>query len=226
MSQWPFNMELGKAVTIHTRNMSWVASPSAGVERKPLEREKAESGRTSSIVRYAPGSSFPHHVHDGGEEFLVLKGIFSDEHDDYPTGTYVRNPPMSAHAPFTENGCTIFVKLCQFQRGDRQRVVLDTHKMPQQQPYRQAICSVLLHQFNSELVELERWKAGVKVEFPEDTEGVEIFVLKGDMQNSRENFPEGSWIRRPAGVHHSFMSVQGCLIYKKTGHLHDSTDTF
>jgi anti-sigma factor ChrR (cupin superfamily) len=38
-------------------------------------------------------------VNGGGEEFLVLEGTFSDERGDYPRGSYVRNPPGTAHAP-------------------------------------------------------------------------------------------------------------------------------
>jgi anti-sigma factor ChrR (cupin superfamily) len=90
---------------------SWVQSPDDGVERKMLERDGDEIARATSIVRYAPGSAFAEHVHDRGEEFFVLAGVFQDEHGDYPAGTYVRNPPGSKHRPFSLNGCTIFVKL-------------------------------------------------------------------------------------------------------------------
>lgn len=70
-----------------------------GVQRRVLEREDAESGRATSIVRYAPGSAFSPHVHAGGEEFLVLEGIFSDESGDFGPGMYVRNPIGSKHLP-------------------------------------------------------------------------------------------------------------------------------
>lgn len=47
-------------------------------------------------------SHISHHTHVGGEEYLVLEGVFSDENADYPTGTYVRNPmgssALMAHA--------------------------------------------------------------------------------------------------------------------------------
>jgi len=219
MEQWPFNVELNRAVAVKTGDIDWVASPSPGVERKPLERERAESGRTSSVVRYAPGSSFPHHVHDGGEEFLVLGGVFSDDYGDFPAGTYVRNPPLSEHAPFTENGCTIFVKLCQFQEGDQQRVVLDWNKNDWVWHSHQDMCSLLLHQYDEERVELKRLGAGVPIEWPEATGGVEIFVLEGEIKDSNEVYPAGSWIRRPAGERCVFVSDQRCLIYVKTGHL-------
>jgi hypothetical protein len=62
-----------------------------------LDRIGDEVARATSIVRYAPASHFSPHVHDGGEEFLVLEGTFQDEHGDYPVGSYVRNPPTSVN---------------------------------------------------------------------------------------------------------------------------------
>jgi anti-sigma factor ChrR (cupin superfamily) len=47
----------------------------------------------------------------------VLEGTFSDEQGDYPAGSYVRNPVGSRHAPFSREGCTIFVKLHQSDAG-------------------------------------------------------------------------------------------------------------
>ena len=87
----------------------WVHSPESGVDRRMLDRIGNEVARATSIVRYAPRSFFPAHSHAQGEEFLVLEGVFSDEHGDYPCGTYVRNPPGSGHSPSSENGCRILV---------------------------------------------------------------------------------------------------------------------
>jgi len=219
MQQWPFNMELDKAVELRTADIDWVTSPSPGVKRKPLEREKAESGRTSSVVRYAPGSSFPHHVHDCGEEFLVLDGVFSDDYGDYPAGTYVRNPPLSEHAPFTENGCTIFVKLCQFQPGDDRRFVMDPNTGAWIQHPNLDMRSVVLHQYGIERVELHHLSSDVSLEWLEDTGGLEIFVLEGALLNTDGTFPAGSWIRRPAGTGYRLVSIGQSVFYVKTGHL-------
>jgi anti-sigma factor ChrR (cupin superfamily) len=57
----------------------WVASPMPGVERKMLDRIGDEVARATTIVRFAPGSAFSAHTHDGGEEYLVLEGTFQDE---------------------------------------------------------------------------------------------------------------------------------------------------
>ena len=96
----------------------WLNSPESGVDRFMLDRIGDEVARASSLVRYAPSSSFPRHLHPEGEEFLVLEGVFSDEHADYPGGTYVRNPPGSGHSPYSVDGCRIFVKLRQFDAED------------------------------------------------------------------------------------------------------------
>lgn len=112
------NMDFAKKVVVRSAEEQWQASPAVGVERKLLEREEAERGRATSIVRYAAGAAFNTHEHPLGEEIFVLEGVFSDENGDYPAGTYIRNPPGSHHAPFSREGCTLFVKLHQFANHD------------------------------------------------------------------------------------------------------------
>ena len=50
------NMQFDETVVINTSEMEWQASPMAGVWRKPLAREAAEQGHTTSIVRFDPDS--------------------------------------------------------------------------------------------------------------------------------------------------------------------------
>ena len=120
------NANLKEPVFVNTHALPWIESPLPGVQRRMLERDGDEVARATSIVRYAPGSDFSPHTHGGGEEFLVLDGIFSDEHGDYPAGTYVRNPTGSSHRPSSKDGCTIFVKLRQMDPDDQQQVRIDT----------------------------------------------------------------------------------------------------
>jgi len=122
------NMDFARRVVIRADEQKWIASPSGGVDRKPLARKEAECGHATSIVRYKPGASFSRHEHPLGEEILVLKGVFSDETGDYPAGTYLRNPPGTGHTPFSEPGCTLLVKLHQFDKRDRTPVRIDTRK--------------------------------------------------------------------------------------------------
>ena len=91
------NTDLQQRVVVDSQALAWQPSPLPGVERRPLERMGAESGRATSIVRYAPGSSFKAHLHPQGEEILVLQGTFADEHGSYPAGTWLKNPPGSRH---------------------------------------------------------------------------------------------------------------------------------
>jgi len=112
------NADFSRRAAVAGGDADWVHSPESGVDRIMLDRVGDEVARATSIVRYAPGSEFPHHAHAKGEEFLVLDGVFSDETGDFPAGSYLRNPPGSGHAPFSERGCTLFVKLHQFQADD------------------------------------------------------------------------------------------------------------
>ena len=105
------NADFSQRIVMHGATMPWVDSPIAGVQRKMLDRIGEEVARATTIVRYAPGSQFTAHRHEGGEEFIVLEGVFQDEHGDYPVGSYIRNPPTSRHSPRSALGCTIFVKL-------------------------------------------------------------------------------------------------------------------
>jgi anti-sigma factor ChrR (cupin superfamily) len=123
------NADFTKRAVVHAVTLDWKASPMPGVERRMLDRIGDEVARATTIVHYAPESQFTQHVHGGGEEFLGLEGVFQDEHGDFPAGTYVRNPPQSSHTPGSKPGCTMLVKLWQFDLADRTHVRLDTNQM-------------------------------------------------------------------------------------------------
>ncbi len=154
------NMDLSQRLVIDTQTKEWMDSPAYGVWRKPLERESAETGHASSIVKYDAGTSFSPHPHPLGEEIFVLEGVFSDESGDYPAGSYIRNPPGSSHAPFSKQGCTIFVKLNQFDEKDTAAVHLNTNSSPWLQGYG-GLQVMPLHEFEHEHVALVKWPKGV-----------------------------------------------------------------
>ena len=54
-----------------------------------LDRMGDEVARATILVRYASGSSFSTQIHKGGEEYLVIGGMFQDEHGDFPVGNCV-----------------------------------------------------------------------------------------------------------------------------------------
>lgn len=213
------NADFNARAVVRPGDVDWVQSPMAGVERQMLDRIGEEVARATSLVRYAPKSYFEEHTHGGGEEFFVLEGTFSDQHGDYPAGTYVRNPIGSKHRPHSEDGCTIFVKLHQFADADTEQKVIDT-RAANFLPGAVAGLSVLpLHAHGTESCALVRWQPGTRFNTHRHWGGEEILVLEGTFQDEHGDYPKGSWLRSPHGSEHTPFSEEGCLIYVKTGHL-------
>ena len=130
MQYMNIHSDYSKRVVINHHDLPWVQSPESGIERRMLDRLGDEVAKATSIVRYQPGSKFQTHTHEFGEEILVMNGAFSDESGDYPAGTYIMNPPGSSHAPFSESGCTLFVKLRHLGPDQIDREIIDTTKAP------------------------------------------------------------------------------------------------
>ncbi len=198
----------------------WLASPCPGVWRHCLDRTGGEVARATSIVRYAPGAGFSAHAHGGGEELFVLDGVFSDEHGDYPAGTYVRNPPGSRHAPFSKDGCTIFVKVWQFSPGDERQLRIDTRATPWRQGLVSGLSVMPLHEFDGINSALVRWAPHTRFNPHTHPGGEEIFVLDGVFRDEQGEYPAGTWLRNPRWSKHTpFTGAEGALIYVKVGHL-------
>lgn len=214
----PFNMDKTKRLVVQTKLLDWIDSPSSKVRRKPLEREKEESGRVTSLVEYKPGAQFNSHSHPMGEEIFVISGEFADENGRYPQGTYIRNPPGSKHSPFSEKGCILFVKLDQFLETDDKKIVINTNAEPWL-PGQGALKVKPLHSHGSENSALVLWPQGCKFKPHSHFGGEEIFVLNGVFQDELGNYPEHTWIRSPHMSNHNPFSDIGCLILVKTGHL-------
>ena len=211
--------DLTQRAVLDTHALDWLPSPMAGVERRMLDRRGGEVARATSIVRYAPGSRFEPHSHGGGEEILVLAGTFSDEHGDYAAGSYLRNPVGSSHAPCSEGGCTILVKLQQMHPADQQRIVIDTRSSSWVPGLVKGLEVMPLHAFGSEHVALVRWAPGTVFQPHSHSGGEEILVLDGVFQDEHGTYPTGSWLRNPPGSVHRPWSEAGCTIWVKTGHL-------
>lgn len=213
------NADFSKRAVIRPGDIDWVASPMAGVDRRMLDRIGEEKARATSFVRYAPKSYFSEHEHGGGEEFFVLDGIFSDEHGDYPAGTYVRNPIGSRHTPKSDDGCTIFVKLHQFAADDKVQKAVDTTKAEFLPGQVEGLTVLPLHTHGPEQVALVRWAPGTQFNRHRHWGGEEIVVLEGVFQDENGAYPKGTWLRSPHLSQHTPFSDEGCLIYVKTGHL-------
>lgn len=193
------NSDFSQRVVLHGAAMPWVDSPVAGVQRRMLDRIGEEVARATTIVRYAPGSQFTAHTHGGGEEFIVLEGVFQDEQGDYPAGTYIRNPPTSRHTPGSSAGCTIFVKLWQFAPDDRTHVIVDMNKMGKiSDPARPGVAVTPLFEDDRETVQLEHWEPGADVHAIFN-DGAELLVISGDFTDASDRLDAMSWMRLPQG---------------------------
>lgn len=214
------NADFSQVVRVQTAELGWQASPMAGVDRRMLDRIGEEKARATSIVRYARGSAFSEHTHDGGEEFIVLEGVFQDEHGDYPPGTYVRNPPTTHHVPRSEPGCTIFVKLWQFDADDRDQKVIAMHDLAHQpSPDNPAISVAGLHKDARESVTSERWNAGAR-RLVAGAGGCELLVLDGSLDSALGPLAPHDWLRLPDGEALDLTAGEGgAWLWIKTGHL-------
>lgn len=214
------NSDFSKRVVVHSDEIDWVPSPMAGVDRRMLDRIGDEVARATTIVRYAPGSHFSSHVHSGGEEFIVLEGVFQDEHGDFPVGSYVRNPPTSSHTPGSEPGCVIFVKLWQYDLDDRTPVMIDMNKMGSVRAADRPGVSVMpLFCDDRETVQVETWEPGATVEI-ENPEGAELLVLSGGFEEGGDSLRKHSWLRLPKGHDlKAVASAEGASVWIKTRHL-------
>lgn len=214
------NSAFDRRVVLQEASAVWRPSPLPGVERWMLDRVGGEVARATSVVRYAPGSRFDHHVHGGGEEILVLEGTFSDEQGDHAAGSYLRNPPGSAHAPFSEEGCLLLVKLWQFGSGDTESVRLNTRLTPWRPGLVPGLSVMPLHEHNGISTALVRWAPNTRFNTHRHPGGEEIFVLDGVFCDEHGRYPRHSWLRSPRWSQHTpFTGEEGALIYVKVGHL-------
>lgn len=215
------NADFSRRVSIHAADLPWIPSPTAGVDRRMLDRIGDEVARATSIVRYAPNSAFPAHTHGGGEEFLVLQGVFEDESGAFPAGSYVRNPPQSRHTPGSAPGCTIFVKLWQFDPEDREFMRLDTTSVPYQPiEGNPGVSFRTLFRRGPETVQMQRWAPHAHVHWADIPGGAEVLVLSGTFEEGSERFGRLSWLRLPTGATlDAIAGPDGAEVWVKTGHL-------
>ena len=213
------NDDLSQRVSMHARDMDWQASPGGEVERKRLHLVgQPESGQVTSIVRFSSGARFPSHDHPEGEEILVLDGVFSDERGDWPRGSYLLNPEGYRHAPYSLDGCLLFVKLRQYGGPGRGEVAVrledldwcgsapgvDTKWLYRDDRFGDSTC-------------LERWQPRAVLPQRSFEGGAELFVLAGSFADGSERFDVGSWLRLPPGGSCRPHSEEGCVVYLKEG---------
>ena len=219
------NADFSLPASMDTAAMDWQASPSPTVWRKRLDLVDGEFSRVTSVVRYDPNSAFHAHGHPQGEEILVLEGVFSDEHGDYPAGTFLLNPSGFRHAPFSKDGCVIFVKLCQFAGEGREHVVVDTTSAE----WLVAAPGVELlplyrDQDHPEEIVMLRLADGTAlppemIDAAAAPNGLEVFVVSGRLTQGSARFGAGAWIREPKGTTQPFRAAADTKLYLKRNHL-------
>ena len=220
MEQPSINGDLAARAVVDTRQLPWSPSPSGTVWRKRAHRVgPPESGQVTSVVRYEADSRFPSHDHPEGEEILVLSGVFSDEHGDWPQGTYLLNPEGFRHAPFSREGCVLFVKLRQFPGLDRQHVAIDLDAMPWLPGDASGVEQKPLYGQPgfSDTMRIEKWSPGTEQLARDAAGGLEYFVTDGQFEDELGTYGPGTWLRLPPGAVHRPRSPQGCTVYVKAG---------
>ena len=214
------NADFDRAVMVACADNRWQPSPLPGVDRMMLDRIGDEVARATSIVRYAPASRFSAHVHEGGEEFLVLDGVFSDDSGDFGPGTYVRNPIGTSHAPWSAGGTTIFVKLHQFAADDGARVVIDTvAALAAAEEDSPGVRSIDLHRFGREHVRMIDLGEGGSLAIGHDPGGAEILVTEGAARCGDDSLRRWDWLRLPDATRRAVSGDGRCRLLVKTGHL-------
>ncbi len=213
------NSNLNERVVVQSTSMAWIDSPAQGIQRKLLERDGTEVARATSVVRYAAGSQFTSHTHDLGEEIFVLDGVLSDETGNFGPRTYIKNPPGSSHAPRSQNGCTLLVKLRHLDPADKERTIVDTHSTTWFPGIVPGLSVMPLSEFGTQHTALVRWAPGTQFNPHRHFGGEEIYVIDGVFEDEFGRYPAGTWIRSPHLSAHRPFSKEGCTIFVKTGHL-------
>ena len=214
------NADFSKRVVVHGAELEWQNSPMTGVSRRMLDRIGNEVARATTIVRYDAGSHFSPHVHTGGEEFIVLEGVFQDEQGDFPAGSYIRNPPQSKHTPGSAGGCVIFVKLWQFDLEDRNHVRTNINNIScVTDSNRPGVTITPLYTDEREFVSVEQWEPAAEVTL-DFSDGAELLVLEGSFHEGNDLLRPQSWLRIPVGGKlKAKAGPQGSRMWIKTGHL-------
>ncbi|KAJ3030995.1 UNVERIFIED_CONTAM: hypothetical protein HDU68_007029 [Siphonaria sp. JEL0065] len=212
------NEDLSLPAIQHFNTLQFVSSPTVGVWRGPLDRKGDEVARATTLVRFDPNTKFPYHVHEGGEEFLVLEGTFIDEEGEYPTGSYIRHPIGSDHSPWVgPDGCLILVKLWWMHPDDRLVFVqnaVDVQEGTERQLFQGT--------HTSEQVFVVSIPPGKALETANSEGGLEVFVLEGEIVFNGESFAKYGWIRLPSGFDEKLNVIQsekGAKCFVKRNHL-------
>jgi hypothetical protein len=230
------NSDKTKRQLVKTSDIEWVgASQAGGVYRKMIERRGGEVARATTVVKFDPDQSFPRHTHAGGEEFVVLDGVWRDDYGSFGKYSYIRNYIGSGHTPsIGPEGCIILVKLRQMsvmsndEPEHRNWPDLDPESVWNQgKPYSNGLAKqTKLPLFSNELEQtaVHVWAKNSTIELEVPPRGIEIFVVDGTFSSDMGAHDKWSWCRLPNDSQSSVVfKVQTCeddvYIWTKEGHL-------
>lgn len=212
--------DMSARVVVDTKTLPWTASPSGTVWRKRLHLVgPSESGQVTSVVRFQENSHFASHDHPEGEEILVLEGVFSDEYGDWPAGSYLLNPEGFRHAPYSRDGCLLFVKLRQFPGRDRRHVATSTDAVAWQPVQGRTTKHLYAQTGYADSTRLELWLPESRLGELSYRRGGELFVLRGSFEDELGAYDAHTWLRLPAHSTHHPSTAEGCTLYIKEGGL-------
>lgn len=222
-----FNEDISRRCVLDLSILPWQASHLPGVKSKLLEQHEEEFAgpalfaRSTVILSYEPGTRPGTDVHPGGQEILVLEGVYEDDTGSHAAGTYIRNPPGSAYAAGSTSGCTLFVKNDYLSPEDDQRTVIDTQRAAWFQGLVAGLTVLPLAESGTRHTALVRWAPETRFNPHRHYGGEEILVLEGVFEDDSGRYSAGTWMRSPHLSAHQPFSIEGCLILVMTGHLLD-----
>lgn len=119
-------------------------------------------------------------MHTDGEKIFIVDGIFSDEHGQYPAGTYLGNPTRTKCQPqIRAEGATLFIKLQQCDRADSFQYAINTRTKPWHFETVAGQSVLSLNKFRAEHLALFQWDPNTYFNQHSHCGGEEIFVLEG-----------------------------------------------
>lgn len=212
-----FNADFSIPVVVETKELIWPVALTAGIRQKCFERVERNISRLTTLAQFPIGLTLQKFGHKGGVEFFVLAGVFSDTDGDYGAGYYVRNPMGTYNKSFTNDGCTVLIKLGQFHPFDHKRVVINTRnsEVNWQAVGEPGVSRLHLHKFSEEKVSLYRIRSECWLTFNYKTHGLEVFVCEGSIIIKNNQYATGNWLRYPSGSRVRITAIGDVHLYVK-----------
>ena len=170
----------------------------------PLFATKREANFPPTTIRVARKSSF------STAYFQMNTAIIRQ---------YLLNPDGTSHAPFSKDGCTLFVKLRQYGGEGRTQVEMNAGALDWQPRNDTGVWQKPLYRQGGyrEWTQLLKLDPGAQSPPHEHPNGEEVFVIDGAIEDEFGAYPAGTWIRYPPGSSHTVKSLKGAILYVRLG---------